>query len=118
MSRLLIPWTKSTNNVHEETIKWSQGNAKHETCSPVLEDLELKALMPRCLDVKIKVEQVVTIVAHLGPSLFRAPCPPCCELFGTSLSPMKTRMKLLKALKRAFEASLRLIPWLKINMNF
>jgi hypothetical protein len=34
-------------------------------------DLELKALMPHCLDVKTKVEQVMTIDAHLGPSLFQ-----------------------------------------------
>jgi hypothetical protein len=70
MSALLVPWTKSTNNVDKETIKWSHGNTKHETCSPVLEDLELKMLMP--LPVKTKIEQVMTVDAHLGPSLFGA----------------------------------------------
>jgi hypothetical protein len=46
MNTLLIPWIKSTNNVHKETIKqWSCGNAKHEICTPVLGDLELSALL-------------------------------------------------------------------------
>jgi hypothetical protein len=53
MSALLIPWIKSTNNVHEETInKWSHDNTKHEICSAVLEDLKSKMLMPHCLAVK------------------------------------------------------------------
>jgi hypothetical protein len=107
MSTLLIPWTKFTNNVHKETIKWSHCDTKHETCSPILEDLESKALMPHCLAVKTKVAQVVTIDAHLGPSLFER--SQCFERFGTSSSPMKTRVKLLKVLKQAFEPSLLLI---------
>jgi hypothetical protein len=64
MSALLISWIKSTTNGHEETIKWSHGNTKYETHSPVLEDLELKVLMPHCLAVKTKIEQVVTIDAR------------------------------------------------------
>jgi hypothetical protein len=70
MSTLLIPWIKSNNDVHEGTIKWSHDDAECEICSAVLEDLELKMLMPHCLAVKTKIEQVVTIDAHLGPSLF------------------------------------------------
>jgi hypothetical protein len=36
------------------------------------EDLELNVWMRHCLAVKTKIEQVVTIDAHLGPSLFEA----------------------------------------------
>jgi hypothetical protein len=72
MSALLIPWIKSNNNVHEEIIKWSHDNAECEICLPVIKDLEWKMLMPHCLAVKTKIEQVVTIDAHRwGPSLFR-----------------------------------------------
>jgi hypothetical protein len=71
MSTLLFPWKKSNSDAHVETIKWSHGNSKYEIYVPILEDLELKRLLPHCLDVKTKVEQVVQTNAHLGPSLFR-----------------------------------------------
>jgi hypothetical protein len=71
MSTLLIPWKKPTTTSHVETIKWSHGNSKYEIYVPVLEDLELMVLVPHCLDVKAKIEQVVSNNAHVGPSLFR-----------------------------------------------
>jgi hypothetical protein len=70
MSTLLFPWKKNKTDAHVETIKWSHGNSKYEIYVPILEDLELKLLLPHCLDVKAKVEQVVQANAHLGPSLF------------------------------------------------
>jgi hypothetical protein len=84
------------------------------------EDLELNVWMRHCLAVKTKVEQVVTIDAHLGLSLFegfQGQHPQHFERFGTSSSVMKIRMKLLKVLKQAFEASLLLIRQLKISMS-
>jgi hypothetical protein len=122
MNTLLIPWIKSTNNVHKETIKWSHGNAKHEICTPVLGDLELKALMPHCLAVKSKIEQVVTVDAHLGHHSFECsqePFQQSLEPCGTSSLLVKTRKNLSKALKQAFAASLMLLTLpLKINRSF
>jgi hypothetical protein len=68
---LLIPWKKSTSDTHVETIKWSQGNSKYEIYISVLEDNELKCVLPHCMDVRTKIEQVVSTEAHLAPSLFR-----------------------------------------------
>jgi hypothetical protein len=67
----LIPWTKYNSDAHVETIKWSQGNSKYEIYILVLEDIELKCVLPHCMDVRTKVEQVVSAEAHLAPSLFR-----------------------------------------------
>jgi hypothetical protein len=69
---LLIPWKKFTSDAHAETIKWSQGNSKYEIYISVLEDIELKCVLPHCMDdVRTKIEQVVSTEAHLSPSLFR-----------------------------------------------
>ena len=71
MSALIVPWKKRTSKDHAETIKWSHGNAKHEICIPVLEDLELMFLLPHCLEAKEKVASIAS-AAHLGAALFRA----------------------------------------------
>jgi hypothetical protein len=68
---LLIPWKKFTSDAHVKTIKWSHGNSKYEIYISVLEDIELKCVLPHCMDVRTKIEQVVSTEAHLAPSLFR-----------------------------------------------
>ena len=69
---LLIPWTKSTNDAHEETVKWPRANAKCKIFPPVLDGIELSFLFLRCLEVKTKVKQAVSNDVRVGPSLFRA----------------------------------------------
>jgi hypothetical protein len=53
------------------TIKWLQGISKYEIYISVLEDIELKCVLPHCLDVRTKIEKLVSTEAHLAPSLFR-----------------------------------------------
>jgi hypothetical protein len=72
MSILIIPWKKTTSEGQQmETIKWTHVNSRYEIHAPVLEVLELSTLLPHCLEIKAKIESVVTTVAHIGPSLFR-----------------------------------------------
>jgi hypothetical protein len=105
---LTIPWIKSANDVHEVIIKWSRDNAKCEMCSALLEDLELKTLMPHCLAVKTQINQVVTIDAiwvHRCFECFQGQHLQHFERSGTSSLLMKIR----RILKRALVGSSPLI---------
>ena len=67
----LFHWEKPANDEHTETIKWSLGNSRYEIHCIVLHDLDLAVLLPHCLEIKNKIEAVVTANNHLGPSFFR-----------------------------------------------
>jgi transposase InsO family protein len=68
---IIIPWKKTVSDTQVETIKWTHVNARYEIHAQVLENLELSSLLPHCLEIKAKIESVVTTAAHIGPSLFR-----------------------------------------------
>jgi hypothetical protein len=65
----IFPWKKPLTTDHAEAIKWSNNNARYEIHTIVLNELDLSILLPHCLEVKNKIEAVVTTNAHLGPSM-------------------------------------------------
>jgi hypothetical protein len=67
----VFPWKKPLTTDHAEAIKWSNNNARYEIHTTVLNNLDLSILLPHCLEVRNKIEAVVTTNAHLGPSLFQ-----------------------------------------------
>jgi hypothetical protein len=67
----LFPWKKPLTKDHVEAIKWSNYNSRYEIHTTVLNELDLPILLPHCLEVRNKIEAVVTVNAHLGSSLFR-----------------------------------------------
>ena len=67
----LFPWKKSTSAEHTQAINWSNGNARWEIHSIVLNDTDLSIILPHSLEVKNKIKAVVTTSAHLRPAMFR-----------------------------------------------
>ena len=72
-SNIIIPYSTKVAESSEkmETIKWSHGNSKYEIHTMLLKSIELKDLLPHCLDVRNKINTVVSTEAHRAPSFYR-----------------------------------------------
>jgi hypothetical protein len=71
-SNIIFPYKKDhTLEKYDTTCKWKQGNTKYEIHAHTLEDLDIKDLLPHCLEIKTKVTKEVHNNAHLGPALFK-----------------------------------------------
>jgi transposase InsO family protein len=62
---------KADSSSREVPIKWRSGNTQYEIHTHVLDSIELKDLVPHCLQYKAKIGAVGVAAAQLGPTLFR-----------------------------------------------
>ena len=67
----VMPWVKPKSDGHAEAIKWQIDGSRYKIHAIILEDMELEALLPHCLEVRKKVLSVTSEEAHQGPSHFR-----------------------------------------------
>ena len=67
----VFPLQVETNDEYPQAIKWTIVNTKYEIYVPTLKEFSVAALLPHCLDVKSKIDAVVSTEAHRAPSYFR-----------------------------------------------
>ena len=67
----MFPYLFKEEATGTTSFKWKQGNSQYEIAAVPLDELDLPQLLHHCLDVKSKVEGVVSTENHIPPSLFR-----------------------------------------------
>jgi hypothetical protein len=54
-----------------DTIKWNHSNSKYEIHTTLLTSIEMKDLLMHCIEVRNKINTVISTESHRGPSLHR-----------------------------------------------
>lgn len=69
MAGELFPF-KIEDRAKPETVKWRQQNTNYEIHTTLLEDLDVSLLLPHCINVRDKIDTVVTNNNHRAVSFF------------------------------------------------